>query len=281
MNLLSEFFSIPGLSPEPFDSMMRPLDPFFHNLDPFSNTFTLDEMESMVFIDTEAHSQDQDSMPTDTSSEPEMQSEIASPAQHDISNISNCNCKDDLVDVKMMGLVPSQFWDKYQSSMIPLQTIIEEFFYRRTSNTTKFIFKLYNALRITTYYPEYKDIIGVYWISEEIFVVLRHEFAVLNNIKIEKGALFHQHGNFTTHGFEQISTSEIASKFGKEFVTEFNIKNTVFCQHKFKAFTKRTIGEQILEECPYRNDHKKTYKSYCDKDRRKSKKLKRSSRRKY
>lgn len=267
MNLLNELFSFNGLSSEQLENTIRPIESIYQNLDPFNNYLNADEIDNITFIESDAQLQNSHTPITETTSNTESQSEIESTEPKAKPELASRIDMTSLVDVKTTGLVPTRFWEKYSSSTIPLSTIIKEFFNRRTSNDTKFIYKLYNALKITSHYPQYEDLIGVYWVSNDVFVVKRHEFAVLNAIKIEKGALFHQHGNFTTHGFQQIDYSQLMTEFGGDFLSVFDEKNDVFCRHKDLAFTIKTTGEQILDDCPYRNDHKKLYRRINGKGR--------------
>lgn len=178
------------------------------------------------------------------------------------------------IEPKMLGLIPDHFWNNFEKK-IELSSIIKDFFNKRTSQSTRFIYKIYNALKITTRYPEYKEIIGTFWVSKEIFIVNRHEFAVINNIKIEKGALFHQHGNFTTHGFVVLDENEIIKKLGKDIFLKYQDPNIVFVKHSEGNFTISTTKEQIIEKFPYKNDHKKLYKKHDDRYRINSRRFKR------
>ena len=75
---------------------------------------------------------------------------------------------------------------------------------------------LFNALKISEAFPEYQNYVGVEWLTAKIFKVNKFQFARLLAIGTIDGSLFHKQGNFTTHGFIQVSHQQLIQAIGIE-----------------------------------------------------------------
>jgi hypothetical protein len=104
-----------------------------------------------------------------------------------------------------LGFIPADSW---RNQLIPFRSMISSFFHRR--NTVKFTFpcKLVNALRIAERIPQAFAVVGVKWITDDIFLVHGPIFARLLNLKSIDAGLFHQQGNFPSHSFIEIPFDE-------------------------------------------------------------------------
>lgn len=81
------------------------------------------------------------------------------------------------------------------------------YFTRRNGAARQFDFKLYNALCITSKYPEAYEHVGAIWITQTVMKINSQAFANLLGIHAVQGGLFHKQGNFSRHGFQNIPGS--------------------------------------------------------------------------
>ena len=112
-----------------------------------------------------------------------------------------------------LGFIPASFWPDQEVSFGDL---VHDFFRRKNNPNSRFHHKLYNALKISEAYPEYKQFVGVQWLTQKIFLVNKFQFARLLAIGTIDGSLFHKQGNFTSHGFIQVSQQELIQTLGYE-----------------------------------------------------------------
>jgi hypothetical protein len=92
---------------------------------------------------------------------------------------------------------------------------VADFFQKKNNSNSRFSHKLYNALKIADDGPSYVGFFGVEWISETVLKVDKRAFARLFGIRIINGSLFHQHGNFPSHGFVQVSEKMARETFSE------------------------------------------------------------------
>ncbi len=113
-------------------------------------------------------------------------------------------CKDPNVrfNPRRLGFVPRDHWDDRDYTFGQL---VSEFFQRKSSSRTRFVYKLYNALKITEYNPRYSAFIGVELASDSVIRVDKKAFARLTGIRAIDGSLFHNQGNFPSHGFFELT----------------------------------------------------------------------------
>lgn len=108
-----------------------------------------------------------------------------------------------------LGFIPSFFWPE---GPIPFRDIILDFFRQKNNINCRFLYKLYNALRISNKSPIYQELVGVSWVNYHVICVNRGQFGRLLGLKSIDGALFHQQGNFPSHGFREL-TFETAPQY--------------------------------------------------------------------
>jgi hypothetical protein len=109
------------------------------------------------------------------------------------------------VHPRRLGLIPRDAWPDHA---IPLGVLIASFFQKRNSKHCKFPYKLYNALLITDQCPHLYRHLGIRWLTDEVLVVEKFVFARLLGLRSVDGGLFHQQGNFPSHGFTELSFQE-------------------------------------------------------------------------
>ena len=119
----------------------------------------------------------------------------------DMSFDDVCSDPHIVVNPGRMGFIPSLIWS---DETISFGFLVQTFFRKRNSSSSKFPHKLYNALKLSEYYPEFRRIVGICWVTDDVFRVDRNAFARLIGVKSVEGGLFHQQGNFPSHGFVEL-----------------------------------------------------------------------------
>ena len=153
-----------------------------------------------------------------------------------------------LIFPKQFGFIPVSTWP---TDSIAFGTLVTTFFRRRNSTSSKFPYKLYNALRITEFLPDFFPHVGVRWVTDKIIWVNREAFARLLGVKTIEGGLFHQQGNFPSHGFEELSFEEsecLASQLG---LGRIDLSVMRLMRHSTGLF-RRDSKEADLERCKWK-----------------------------
>ena len=106
-----------------------------------------------------------------------------------------------------MGLLPRKFWAGI--NCVRFGELVEVFFQRRNHANSRFIFKLIDALLMVEDNPELYPLIGVKWITPQVMMVNKRVFAQLLGVSQSSadGALLNAQGNFSTHGFVEITSA--------------------------------------------------------------------------
>lgn len=162
-------------------------------------------------------------------------------------------CSDPTVRVrpKQMGFIPHTAWT---DEPISFGLLVTSFFRRRNSVHSKFPYKLLNALRLCEKCPDFIPHVGVQWITDSIFRVERNVFAKLLGVKTVEGGLFHQQGNFPSHGFMEFpykESNELSIKYGYGPV---DLSVHRFLEHSSKDFNRYSTEQDILQ-CKWLGHH--------------------------
>jgi hypothetical protein len=146
------------------------------------------------------------------------------------------------IDPHALGLIPRDTWPK---GALPLGVIVAMFFQKRNSKHWNFPSKLYNALLITAECPYLYRYVGIRWVTDEVIIVEKFVFARLLGVRSVDGSLFHQQGNFPSHGFIELSfqeAQEIAAANGIGSVDSHSMR---FFRHGSGAF-RRNCPEDVI-----------------------------------
>jgi hypothetical protein len=100
-----------------------------------------------------------------------------------------------------LGFLPKTEWMPDQLSLWDLRQM---YFTRRNGVARQFEYKLYNALLITSAFPEAYEFVGAVWVNDQIMKIHARSFASLLGIHTVQGGLFHKQGNFSRHGFHHL-----------------------------------------------------------------------------
>lgn len=155
-----------------------------------------------------------------------------------------CENNDVTVSPKELHFAPASYWPEGSFSFGDL---VSGLFQRKNNANCRFYHKLYNALQISKNVPDLAFAVGVEWANENIIKVRSNEFARLLGIKSIEGSLFHQQGNFPTHGFVELSKKELQDDF-PEIAGLFDFSHEKAFIHKNGSFT-RSSNEQDIVNC--------------------------------
>ncbi|KAH0788351.1 hypothetical protein GPJ56_007825 [Histomonas meleagridis] len=146
-----------------------------------------------------------------------------------------------------LGFIPKTAWENEQ---VPFGSIVSSFFRKRNSSQTKFTYKLYNALKLSEKMPEFIPHIGIEWATDTIIRVHREAFARLLGVKTIEGSLFHQQGNFPSHGFTELSFRDSDNLSRALNWGPADLSVVRFVTHSTGKFTKNST-EKDLKLCKW------------------------------
>jgi hypothetical protein len=164
-----------------------------------------------------------------------------------------CNDKNFKINPVQLEFIPTKFWP---NENIAFGDIVADFFQRKNNVNCRFSHKLFNAIQISKYIPNLKQFVGVEWVSSTILKVSKIQFARLLGIRSIDGSLFHQQGNFSTHGFFEVSGDEARSQLGEAEFNSMDLENVRLLKHSQGIFV-REATEEDLEKCKWVSSKKK------------------------
>ncbi|OHT13639.1 hypothetical protein TRFO_16197 [Tritrichomonas foetus] len=181
---------------------------------------------------------------------PTMQSSFQSPKGIENMTFEEiCNDPAITINPRQMEFIPETAWNDDE---ISFGALVNTFFRKRNSTYCKFPFKLYNALKLAEHMPQYIPHVGVQWVNDKVIKVDREPFARLIGVKTVEGGLFHQQGNFPSHGFIELTYVESdrlsrAMNFGPA-----DLSVVRFVTHVLGKFV-RDCREEDLDTCRWTN----------------------------
>ncbi|EAY03415.1 hypothetical protein TVAG_043610 [Trichomonas vaginalis G3] len=147
----------------------------------------------------------------------------------------------EVLDPVSLGFIPS-IW---KNKPVSLANLRESYFSKKNNVNRRFEHKLWNALRITQLYPNYLPVVGVEWVSNEVIKVYKHPFAHLLGISAVDGGLFHKQGNFTRHGFVEVTEEEIKNTINQTALSDVDHRDVHIVSNKEGSFTANSTEESI------------------------------------
>jgi hypothetical protein len=156
-----------------------------------------------------------------------------------------------VVNPGKLGFIPQSSWPNQETT---LGAVILLFFHKRNSPGCRFSHKLYNALRLSLSFPDLKEFLGIEWLTRTILRVNKLAFARLLKIKAIDGSLFHQQGNFPSHGFVEIGVNETQA-LSPELLVGVDFDTVRLLKHVDGTFTSECSQSEI-ENCKWVNCRK-------------------------
>jgi hypothetical protein len=172
---------------------------------------------------------------------------IGSNSCNDAGFISLCTDTSLTFNPKELGLIPTDYW---RDKNVTFGELVRDFFQKKNNTNTRFSHKLFNVLRLVERDPSLSEFLGVEWITNEVMKVNKLVFARLLGIRIIEGSLFHQQGNFPSHGFV-----ELGSHNARDYVSEGELCDVDFelvrlFMHKEGTFVRGASGN-VIESCKW------------------------------
>jgi hypothetical protein len=155
----------------------------------------------------------------------------------------------EVVSPQNLGFIPASAWS---SDAMTFGQIVEGFFQKRNSSHCRFPHKLFNALRLATAAPHLARHIGVEWVTATVIRVHKLVFARLLKLSAVDGSLFHQQGNFPSHGFVELTEREARACCPPEVLTGVDYEVVRLVRHQDGALS-RDGGSQHMENCRWVN----------------------------
>ncbi|OHT08991.1 hypothetical protein TRFO_22227 [Tritrichomonas foetus] len=165
---------------------------------------------------------------------------------------SICNDKALTFNPKKLGFIPSKFWE---DKTFTFGELLSNFFRRKSNSNNRFYHKLFNALKITEDDPFYSEYIGVEWVNKDVIRVDKRKFARLLGIKTIDGSLFHHQGNFPSHGFIELNTTNVTDLVSPEVLKDVDFDNVRLLIHQAGVFVKGCT-EEVINDCKWINVRK-------------------------
>jgi hypothetical protein len=153
-----------------------------------------------------------------------------------------------------LGFIPREFWS---NESITFGQLVKEFFQRKNHANSRFAHKLYNAVKIILDDPFYIEFVGIEWITDVVLRVDKKAFARLLAIKTIDGSLFHQQGNFPSHGFVELTEQTAMDFLSRDKLLGVDFDNIRLFAHHEGLFTKN-ITEEEIEQCKWVSAKKRT-----------------------
>jgi hypothetical protein len=152
-----------------------------------------------------------------------------------------------VLNPKGLGFIPFSAWP---GDSITFGQLVNTFFRRRNSVHCKFPCKVFNALKLSEACPDFRQHLGIQWVTDEIFRVHRTNFARLIGVKTVEGGLFHQQGNFPSHGFVELPFAESDNISRAHGFGPCDLSVVRFMKHATGGF-ERNSSEASLENCKW------------------------------
>lgn len=156
-----------------------------------------------------------------------------------------CDDKEIKFNPHKLGFIPQKFWPNKDFTFGEL---VRDFFQKKNNANSRFYHKLYNALKISEDDPFYSIYLGIEWINDQVLKVDKKKFARLLGIKTIDGSLFHQQGNFPSHGFIELATNNALNYVSERDLTDVDYENIRLLVHQAGVFV-RGCTEEAIEGC--------------------------------
>ena len=153
------------------------------------------------------------------------------------------------VSPQALGFLPSNYWLNLDSTFGDLVT---KFFQRKNNANCRFPHKLYNALSIVEQNPNMYNLLGVKWVTDKVFKVDKLLFGRVLGISSIDGGLFHQQGNFPSHGFCEVTGQELEQLKANYDLSDVDQDRVRLLHHPGNLFSK-TSDEDSVNRCKWGN----------------------------
>jgi hypothetical protein len=152
-----------------------------------------------------------------------------------------------------LGFIPSNFWFDQEYTFGDL---VADFFQKKNNSNSRFSHKLYNALKIAEEDPFYVTFLGIEWVTDHVLKIDKKIFARLLGIKTIDGSLFHQQGNFPSHGFVELNERAAHEAVSEADLEGVDYENVRLLTHQPGIFI-RGCTEEAIDRCKWISSRKR------------------------
>ena len=153
------------------------------------------------------------------------------------------DCGNITFNPRKIGFAPTAKWTDQDMKLVDA---VKSFF-QVSGPSTKFAYKLFNALRLSESSPDFIPLVGVAFFSDEVLRINVVKFDRLLGIKNGENYLFGPQGLLSRMGFQEISTNKLSEFVSNVDLYGVDINNTKFFFHT-SHFLTRKINADDLEK---------------------------------
>jgi hypothetical protein len=148
---------------------------------------------------------------------------------------------------QMLGFLPTTYW---LPGSFSFGDLVSKFFQRKNNVNCRFPQKLFNALLMVKSDSTLWPLVGVQWVTDRVFKVDKLVFGRLLGVVSIDGALFHRQGNFPSHGFAELSTSEVTELKRRMGLDDVDSDRVRLMKHVAGLFA-RGVAEESIHKCKW------------------------------
>ena len=141
-----------------------------------------------------------------------------------------------------LGLAPSSYWSELGSGDLTFGQLVNNFFRADMSRVARFVYKLYDMLRLSESSARLKGVVGCSWITDTVFSVDFSAAAALLNASQQK--LFEM---FTSLHFVEINEANFVEA-GLGAFPEIAGQRVRLFFHREMRFVRRALDDGELDE---------------------------------
>jgi hypothetical protein len=149
-----------------------------------------------------------------------------------------------------LGFLPSNYWLNVD---VTFGELVNKFFQRKNNANCRFPHKLFNALELVQNDPHFYNLMGVQWVTNEVFKVDKLIFGRLLGITSIEGGLFHRQGNFPSHGFAELTQTEFDEVRATADLSDVDHDRIRLLVHSGRSFSKGS-NEDAVTGCKWITD---------------------------
>ena len=150
-----------------------------------------------------------------------------------------------------LGFLPANYWVTEEYTF---GNLVTGFFQKKNNSNCRFPHKLFNGLLLVQKQPHMYPLIGLMWITDNIFKVDKYVFGRLLGITTIDGGLMHSQGNFPSHGFKELSSDDVlALKKAGVNLDDVDFDRIRLMTHPNGKFT-QSCTEEVLHSCKWQNE---------------------------
>jgi hypothetical protein len=164
-----------------------------------------------------------------------------------------CACQNPLLvlNPRELGFLPLLWPDRIRR----FSDLVDNFFRKKTSSDSRFLHKLFNAIQLSEFDPNYFQFVGVAWVTDRVLKVDKYRFAALLGIRVIDGSLFHKQGNFPSHGFVEIAPDQARNELPLQALEGVDFDVVRLFVHGSDNFF-RGCGPEMMRNCKWFNSRK-------------------------